>query len=85
MNAYLRRNELPPDHNPMSQTSSYGDEIALFEADGHIRPLDKIEADLIRLAIRHYGGQMSEVARRLNIGRSTLYRKLAELGIERNV
>ena len=56
--------------------------VTLFLADGHLRPLDAIEADVIRLAIGHYRGRMSEVARRLGIGRSTLYRKLAELGID---
>jgi DNA-binding NtrC family response regulator len=35
-----------------------------------------MEAETIRFAISHYRGQMSEVARRLKIGRSTLYRKL---------
>lgn len=58
-----------------------GGGITLFEPDGHIRSLNEIEADVIRLAIGHYRGRMSEVARRLGIGRSTLYRKLAELGI----
>lgn len=56
--------------------------ITLWRADGHLRPMDEIEADLIRLAIGHYRGKMTEVARRLGIGRSTLYRKLAELGID---
>ncbi len=55
--------------------------VALYQPDGHLRPLDAIEADVIRLAIGHYRGRMTEVARRLGIGRSTLYRKLAELGI----
>lgn len=55
--------------------------ITLFEQSGHMRTLNDIEADVIRLAIGHYRGRMSEVARRLGIGRSTLYRKLAELGI----
>ena len=55
--------------------------ITLFEPSGHLRALSEIEADVIRLAIGHYRGRMSEVARRLGIGRSTLYRKLAELGI----
>ena len=36
----------------------------------------------IRLAIGLYRGRMTEVARRLGIGRSTLYRKLSELGID---
>src|SRR3546814_16042486 len=64
--------------------SACGEGIPLFEANGHVRSLDELEADIIRIAIRHYRGQMSEVARRLGIGRSTLYRKLAELDIERD-
>jgi DNA-binding NtrC family response regulator len=51
-------------------------------ADGHMRRLEDIEAETIRLAIGRYEGRMSEVARRLGIGRSTLYRKLKELGLE---
>lgn len=55
--------------------------VTLYLPDGNLRPLDDIEADLIRLAIGHYRGRMTEVARRLGIGRSTLYRKLADLGM----
>ena len=58
-----------------------GDALPLLDAEGEVRPLDEIEADLIRYAITHYRGQMSEVARRLQIGRSTLYRKLEALGL----
>jgi DNA-binding NtrC family response regulator len=43
-----------------------------------MRPLEAMETEIIRFAISHYRGQMSEVARRLKIGRSTLYRKLDE-------
>ena len=39
---------------------------------------------MIRLAIDHHGGRMTRVARSLAIGRSTLYRKLKELGIDAN-
>ena len=59
-----------------------GGGVTLFADDGHLRPLDDIEADIIRLAIGHYRGRMAEVARRLGIGRSTLYRKLGDLGID---
>lgn len=55
--------------------------VSLYQPNGHMRSLEEIEADVIRLAIGHYRGRMTEVARRLNIGRSTLYRKLSELGI----
>ncbi len=69
--------------NGQSQTSAmaHGPGITLYQSDGNLRPLDAIEADVIRLAIGHYRGRMTEVARRLGIGRSTLYRKLGELGI----
>ena len=56
--------------------------VQLYCPDGNLRPLEDIEADVIRLAIGHYRGRMTEVARRLGIGRSTLYRKLSDLGIE---
>ena len=55
--------------------------LALLDESGHVRALANIEAEAIRFAISHYGGQMSEVARRLHIGRSTLYRKLDSLGL----
>jgi DNA-binding NtrC family response regulator len=58
-----------------------GPGVTLYDHDGNMRSLEEIEADVIRLAIGHYRGRMTEVARRLGIGRSTLYRKLGELGI----
>jgi DNA-binding NtrC family response regulator len=53
--------------------------LSLVDASGDVRPLEEIESEIIRFAIAHYRGQMSEVARRLKIGRSTLYRKLEHL------
>ncbi len=50
--------------------------------DGDIRSLVDIEADMIRLALGRYRGHMTEVAKRLGIGRSTLYRKMREFGLE---
>jgi len=66
----------------LPQQISDGAGVMLFGPDGNLRPLEDIEADVIRLAIGHYRGRMTEVARRLGIGRSTLYRKLSELGID---
>jgi len=56
--------------------------IALLDAAGEARSLEDIERETIRHALKHYGGQMTEVARRLGIGRSTLYRKLKDLDLE---
>jgi DNA-binding NtrC family response regulator len=55
--------------------------LVLLDPAGEMRPLEDVEAEAIRFAIAHYRGQMSEVARRLRIGRSTLYRKLDVLGL----
>jgi len=57
------------------------DEPEFLDPRGHVRPLEEIEAKAIRLACAHYGGRLTEAARRLGIGRSTLYRKLARLGL----
>lgn len=64
-----------------AQSSALLDALALLDEAGEVRPLEEIESELIRYAITHYRGQMSEVARRLRIGRSTLYRKLEALGL----
>lgn len=59
-----------------------GASIPLVDAAGHVRPMDEIETEALKFALDHYRGQMSQVARRLGIGRSTLYRKLKDLGLE---
>lgn len=71
--AAVALNEVPAD-NP--------DMLSLITDDGHARSLTNLEAETIAKAITRYQGRMSEVARRLGIGRSTLYRKLKEHDIE---
>jgi DNA-binding NtrC family response regulator len=56
--------------------------LSATDGSGHIRKFEELESDIIRMAIARYDGHMSEVARRLGIGRSTLYRKLKEFGLE---
>ncbi|MDH6233478.1 DNA-binding NtrC family response regulator [Mesorhizobium soli] len=70
-----------PQHAEPAGRNGFGLLKAVDER-GNVRPLADVELDMIRLAIDHYNGQMSEVARRLGIGRSTLYRKLKEYGID---
>jgi DNA-binding NtrC family response regulator len=65
---------------PAAHTPPYA--LAGTDSTGHMRKLEDIESEVIRMAISRYDGHMSEVARRLGIGRSTLYRKLKELGLE---
>ncbi|MBI1868628.1 MAG: sigma-54-dependent Fis family transcriptional regulator [Methylocystis sp.] len=55
--------------------------LKLLGQHAEMRRLDDLEAETIRFALAHYRGQMSEIARRLGIGRSTLYRKMKEYGL----
>ena len=72
---------LAPAGGPALPDEAAPQPVSVLDEDGHLRTLDAIEADLIRLAIERYQGHMSEVARRLGIGRSTLYRKVRENGL----
>lgn len=58
------------------------EKVQFLDREGHLRTLEEIERDLIEFAINNYGGHMSEIARRLGIGRSTLYRKVREHGVD---
>jgi DNA-binding NtrC family response regulator len=70
--AMVSGNEIPIAPLPSAGT------LSMLTNAGEMRPLEELESEIIRFAISHYRGQMSEVARRLKIGRSTLYRKLDE-------
>ncbi|HEY1978936.1 MAG TPA: sigma-54 dependent transcriptional regulator [Xanthobacteraceae bacterium] len=78
--AFDEAHDLLDAERPVASAASE-DALALLDAEGEVRPLEAIESELIRYAVAHYRGQMSEVARRLQIGRSTLYRKLDALGL----
>jgi DNA-binding NtrC family response regulator len=56
--------------------------IVSTDDTGEVRKLADVEEELIRFALKFYRGQMSQVARKLGIGRSTLYRKLKDYGID---
>lgn len=72
--------QLPGENQIQSATSNYG-MIQLINDQGEIKNLSTIEEEAIRFAIEIYNGRMSEISRKLGIGRSTLYRKLKELGL----
>ena len=80
--SFPQLSQLLGEHPDRAESRARGLGVLLYQDDGNLRPLEDIEADVIRLAIGHYRGKMTEVARRLGIGRSTLYRKLSDLGID---
>ena len=55
--------------------------LRLINENGDVRTLADIETESIRFALAHYRWQMSQVARKLGIGRSTLYRKMKDGGL----
>ena len=69
-----------PVHAAAARYAPYG--VSAADQTGHMRKLEDVESEIIKMAIERYSGRMSEVARRLGIGRSTLYRKLKEYGLE---
>jgi DNA-binding NtrC family response regulator len=70
-------------HIPVLAANDVADQpVSITDPTGELRTLEAIERDLIQFAIDHYSGHMSEVARRLGIGRSTLYRKVREYDLK---
>ena len=67
-------------HRPADTREAIPDRFV--DASGEVAALADVERELIVFALKHYGGRMSRVARALGIGRSTLYRKLREYGLD---
>lgn len=86
----VKASEAPGTHGTASEEADVendgvfpsGSLIASTDETGNVRTIAEIEEELIRFALRFYRGQMSQVARKLGIGRSTLYRKLKDYGID---
>ncbi|WP_281300258.1 MULTISPECIES: sigma-54 dependent transcriptional regulator [unclassified Iodidimonas] len=72
----------PTDRHPEPSTPAFS--INLLDHGGSLRPMADLEAEIIAAAIRLHDGKLSEIARRLGIGRSTLYRRLDELGLSKD-
>lgn len=50
--------------------------IDIFDEEGKCKTMDQIEEEVIKRLVDMRSGNLSEVAKQLNIGRSTIYRKL---------
>lgn len=65
----------------IKKTSDLNSELVdIFDDDGKCKTLEMIEEEVIRRLVNIYNGNLSEVAKQLEIGRSTIYRKLKILG-----
>ncbi|MEL6325248.1 MAG: sigma-54 dependent transcriptional regulator, partial [Pseudomonadota bacterium] len=70
------------DADPAHTASTGSGPVEIFDPHGELRKLEDVERDLLQFAIDHYDGHMSEVSRRLGIGRSTLYRKVRDYDLK---
>ncbi|MDH7604930.1 MAG: sigma-54 dependent transcriptional regulator [Melioribacter sp.] len=77
---YIDVDVLPP--SITSQTIAVDSKTALFSDDSPIIPIEKLEELAIRHAIKATGRNMVEAARKLKIGRATLYRLIKKYNIE---
>ncbi len=59
--------------------------MRILNENGDMRTLEDVEGEMIRFALSHYRSQMSEMARKLGIGRSTLYRKMHDIGLQHDI
>jgi DNA-binding NtrC family response regulator len=77
--------DLAPPAASMPAAAATPGGLPVLDAGGELKSLAEVEEAMIRLAVDRYQGRMTTVARRLGIGRSTLYRKLKEYGISDTV
>ncbi|MEJ5351629.1 MAG: sigma-54 dependent transcriptional regulator [Melioribacteraceae bacterium] len=77
---YIDVDVLPP--SITAQTISVDSKTSLFSDDSPIIPIEKLEEMAIRHAIKVTGRNMVEAARKLKIGRATLYRLIKKYNIE---
>ena len=56
--------------------------LSLVDDAGELRTLEAVEQDVMRFALSYCRGQISDMARKLGIGRSTLYRRMKDIGLE---
>ncbi len=82
----LRRRKSDKIHDQDSDDFIMADNIlSVLDEMGDIRAIQDVEKDMISYSMNKYNRRMSEVARRLGVGRSTLYRKVAEFGLDEDI
>ena len=71
-----------PQHIKAADTSMIADHQSVMFTDDNIVPFEKIKEKSIRHALKVTGGNIVEAARKLQLGRATIYRLMEKYGIE---
>lgn len=77
---YIDLDDLPPNFKADDHFSSFDINAPLFPSD-KIIPFEKVKEESIRHALKVTNGNIYEAARKLKIGRATIYRLLDKYGI----
>ncbi len=78
-------NNLTKAKSVIKKSSDINSELVdIFDDEGKCKTIDAIEEEIIRRLVDIHNGNLSEVAKQLNIGRSTIYRKLKILNENNN-
>lgn len=71
-----RRTQNYSNSSSFTQPIMRKDTVHILQDDGRLKRLHQIEQEIIKFAVNHCHGHISNTAKALGIGRSTLYRKL---------
>lgn len=71
-----------PQHIKAADSSILADQQSVMFTDDNIIPFEKIKEKSIRHALKVTGGNIVEAARKLQLGRATIYRLMEKYGIE---
>lgn len=81
----IEQNILPPQILSRDSSSSLGiSDGDLFGDNSPVVPFERLKEEAIKHAIKVTNGNIVEAAKKLNIGRATLYRLMDKYGIEAN-
>jgi transcriptional regulator of acetoin/glycerol metabolism len=71
-----------PSHIKTSDSSVAGDFSGALFSDDNIIPFEKLKEESIRHALKVTNGNIVEVAKKLQLGRATIYRLMEKYNIE---
>ena len=85
--AFVRCNDriILPEHLPEEIRNHVMEKSLIDRAIGSGKPLEALEREMLIRLLRECNWKMQECARRLNISRTTLWRKLKRLGIDKGI
>lgn len=79
-NGLISPNETEAAHQPVTLQKNYA-MAPLLDQNGQLRTLKALERDALLFAYEHKNARVGQIAKALKLGRTTLYRKLLELGL----